>query len=82
MAKSADPDQLASSDLDLHCLQRQGISGFSRTKPFDKTKIMKFKQHSVNFDSAETEEIQSNIKSSNTDGSFTMANLNMFFGSV
>ena len=40
MAHSADPDQLASSganlkkptDLDLHCLQRQGISGFSRTR--------------------------------------------------
>ena len=34
MANSADPDQLASSeatDLDLHCLQRQGIAGFSRT---------------------------------------------------
>ena len=31
MTNSADPDpdQLASSDL--HCLQRQGISGFSRT---------------------------------------------------
>ena len=28
---SADPDQLA-SDLDLHCLQRQDISGFSRTR--------------------------------------------------
>ena len=41
---------------------------------------MKFKQHPVNSDSAETEEIQSNIKSSNTDGSFTMANLNMFLG--
>ena len=26
MTNSADPDQLA-SDLDLHCLQRQGISG-------------------------------------------------------
>ena len=39
MANSADPDQLASSeptDLDLHCLQRQDISWFSRTrvKPF------------------------------------------------
>ena len=35
MANSADPDQLASqkpSDLDLHCLQRQVISRFSRTK--------------------------------------------------
>ena len=35
MANSADSDQLASSeatDLDLHCLQRQGISGFSRTR--------------------------------------------------
>ena len=34
MANSADPDQLAyqkPTDLDLHCLQRQGISGFSRT---------------------------------------------------
>ena len=35
MANNADSDQLASSeaiDLDLHCLQRQGISGFSRTR--------------------------------------------------
>ena len=34
MANSADPDQLASSeaDLDLHCLQMQGISRFSRTR--------------------------------------------------
>ena len=33
MANSADPDQLAKpTDLDLHCLQRQGISGFSRTR--------------------------------------------------
>ena len=30
MTNSADPDQLASSDL--HCLQRQGISRFSRTR--------------------------------------------------
>ena len=30
MANSADPDQLA--DLELHCLQRQGISGLSRTR--------------------------------------------------
>ena len=30
MASSADPDQLAC--LNLHCLQRQGISGFSRTR--------------------------------------------------
>ena len=30
MANSAEPDQLA-SDLNLHCLQRQGISWFSRT---------------------------------------------------
>ena len=29
IANSADPDQ--PTDLDLHCLQRQGISGFSRT---------------------------------------------------
>ena len=35
MANSADPDQLASwkpTDLDLHCLQIQCISGFSRTR--------------------------------------------------
>ena len=31
MANSADPDQLP-TDLDLHSLQRQGISGFSRTR--------------------------------------------------
>ena len=31
MANSADSDQLA-SDLDLHCLQRQDISRFSRTR--------------------------------------------------
>ena len=34
MANSADPDQLASEE-DLHCLQRQGISGFSRTRVKD-----------------------------------------------
>ena len=35
MANSADLDQLASqkpTDLDLHCFQRQGISGFSKTR--------------------------------------------------
>ena len=35
MANSVDPDRLASkkpTDLDLYCLQRQGISGFSRTR--------------------------------------------------
>ena len=33
MTSNADADQLASStDLDLHCFQRQGISGFSRTR--------------------------------------------------
>ena len=35
MANSADPDQLdlqKPTDLELHCLQRQGISGFSRTR--------------------------------------------------
>ena len=36
MANSADPDQLAffqkPADLDLHCLQRQDLSGFSRTR--------------------------------------------------
>ena len=41
MANSADPDQLSSeiswllqkpTDLDIHCLQRQDLSGFSRTR--------------------------------------------------
>ena len=32
MANSADPDQLSQLDLDLHCLQRQGISGLSKTR--------------------------------------------------
>ena len=32
MANSVDPDQKKPTDLDLHCLQRQGISGFSRTR--------------------------------------------------
>ena len=32
MVNSADPNQLASPGLDLHCLQRQDISGFSRTR--------------------------------------------------
>ena len=33
MANGADPDQLVSSiDLHVHCLQRKGISGFSRTR--------------------------------------------------
>ena len=31
MANSADPDQLT-SELDLHCLQRQDVSKFSRTQ--------------------------------------------------
>ena len=37
MSNSADSNLLA-SDLDLHCLQRQGISGLSRTR----IKINKF----------------------------------------
>ena len=35
MTNNADPGQLASkkpTDLDVHCLQRQGISGFRRTR--------------------------------------------------
>ena len=31
MANSVDPDQLP-SDLNLHCLQRQSVSWFSRTR--------------------------------------------------
>ena len=40
MANSADPDQLAKpTDLDLHCLQRQGISGFSRTRIYKSSDV-------------------------------------------
>ena len=38
MTNSVVPDQLASSeatDLDLYCLQRQGISRFSRTRVYN-----------------------------------------------
>ena len=41
MTNSVDPDQLASkkpTDLELHCLQRQDISGFSRTRVKDSEK--------------------------------------------
>ena len=56
MINSVDPDQLASSeakkkptDLDLHCLQRQGIFEFSRTrvdkfKPFSTCSADRFKE--------------------------------------
>ena len=37
MTNSADPDQLASSDP--HCLQRQGISGFGRTRVKSQVKV-------------------------------------------
>ena len=50
MVNSADPDQLASSeatDLDLHCLQRQGISGFSRTRVKSTNSIKPTDIHSV-----------------------------------
>ena len=42
MTNSADPDQLASkpTDLDLHCLQMQGISGLSRTRVNFKYKLL------------------------------------------
>ena len=41
MANSADPDQKP-TDLDLHCLQRQSLSGFSRTrvKTFQKLRLL------------------------------------------
>ena len=32
MANSANPDLKKPTDQDLHCLQRLGISGFSRTR--------------------------------------------------
>ena len=32
MANSADPDLQKQTDLDLHCFERQGISGFSRIR--------------------------------------------------
>ena len=46
MANSADPDKLAKpTDLDLHCLQWQGIYGFRRTRvkiKINKTKAIIF----------------------------------------
>ena len=43
MANSADPDQ--PTDLDLHCLQRQGISGFSRTRVNNIGRDITFRKH-------------------------------------
>ena len=46
MTNSAYSDQLASSkptDLDLHCLLRQGISGFSRSWSISVVRIYKEK---------------------------------------
>ena len=41
MANSADPDQLVQkpTDLDIHCLDRQDISGSSRTRVKDVMKL-------------------------------------------
>ena len=41
MANNADPGQMP-TDLDLHCLQSQSISGFSRTRIFVLTLWVKF----------------------------------------
>ena len=46
MANSADPDQLPSkkpTDLDLHYLQMQAISGFSRTWVNEETSVFTLK---------------------------------------
>ena len=42
MTNSADPDSRLPTDLDLHCLQRQGISGFSRTRVNNVKRNMKY----------------------------------------
>ena len=53
MTNSADPDQLASSeaqtptDLDLNCLQKQGICGFSRTRVKMGLVILKTKRYKL-----------------------------------
>ena len=52
MANSADTDQLASNlqkptDLDLHCLQKQGIYGFSRTRV--NKQLKQSEQHQVSY---------------------------------
>ena len=51
MTNSVDPGQLASSeaDLDLHCLKRQGISRFSRTRVNERLCAMKHHSHELNF---------------------------------
>ena len=48
MTNSADPDQKP-TDLDLHCLQRQGISRFSRTR----VKIISYKELLPNIDNSQ-----------------------------
>ena len=53
MANSADPDLQKPTDLDLHCLQKQGIFRFSRTRVKNffllryKIKASKFSQTSM-----------------------------------
>ena len=51
MAKSADPDQLASlekpTDPDLHCLQRQGIAEFNRTMGNFRTGILRSRRIAI-----------------------------------
>ena len=48
MTNSIEPDQLAYSeppDLDLHCLQKQGMYGFSRTR----VKCDTFKEYRIDY---------------------------------
>ena len=58
MTNSADSDQLA-TDLDLHCLQSQGISGFSRTRVNIVTELLKclFLSFSALFDAVEHQDL-------------------------
>ena len=58
MANSTDPDQLASeiswllqkpADLDLHCLQRQDIFGFTRTRVNDTSTISALSKYRAMF---------------------------------
>ena len=67
MTNSADPDQLASSEANL-----SGSTLFAKTGQFV------FSKRRFKYSNVPDHTIQSNLDSLNTDGSFTMANLNSF----
>ena len=49
MTNSADPDLKKPTDWDLHCLQRQGISWFSKTRVKNPGKVSRFQMYIIFF---------------------------------